>query len=212
MGMMGYYLLAGLVAYLVGAIPTGLLVARYKGIDIRSVGSGNIGATNVYRAVGKGWGLATFAADSLKGMLPTLLLPVVVENLTGRTTPDALALFCAACAVIGHVCPVYLGFKGGKGIATSAGALVVVGPLSVLIALVVFGILLRTTRYVSVGSMGGSLALIVSVWILYGSGDMIRPIVLTALGLLGIWRHRSNIRRLLDGTESRTRDRPVKEE
>jgi len=112
---------------------------------------------------------------------------------------------------MGHVWPVYLRFRGGKGVATSAGALVVVAPWAVLIALVVFGILLRTTRYVSVGSLGGSLALIVSVWILYDGGDMLRPVVLTALGLLGIWRHRSNIRRLMDGTESRTRDRRAKE-
>ena len=106
---MGYYLLAGLLAYLVGAIPTGLLIARHKGIDIRSVGSGNIGATNVFRSVGKGWGLATFAADALKGMLPTLLLPVIVEKGSGQTANDAFALFCAACTIVGHIWPVYLG-------------------------------------------------------------------------------------------------------
>lgn len=209
MGVMGYYLLAGLLAYLVGAIPTGLLIARHKGIDIRSVGSGNIGATNVFRSVGKGWGLATFAADALKGMLPTLLLPVIVEKWAGQTTNDAFALFCAACTIVGHVWPVYLGFRGGKGMATSAGALIVVAPWATMIALGVFAILLRSTRYVSVGSIGAAVALIVSCWMFYATGDLVRPVALTAVGLLGIWRHRSNIQRLREGTESRVGQKPM---
>ena len=209
MGVMGYYLLAGLLAYLVGAIPTGLLIARHKGIDIRSVGSGNIGATNVFRSVGKGWGLATFAADALKGMLPTLLLPVIVEKGAGQTTNDAFALFCAACTIVGHVWPVYLGFRGGKGMATSAGALIVVAPWATMIALGVFAILLRSTRYVSVGSIGAAVALIVSCWMFYADGDLVRPVALTAVGLLGIWRHRSNIQRLREGTESRVGQKPM---
>jgi acyl phosphate:glycerol-3-phosphate acyltransferase len=191
-----------LIAYLVGAIPNGLLLARLKGVDIRKVGSGNIGATNVLRAVGKPWGIATFALDALKGYLPAALLPGLFAP--GGQDPSFLSpVLCGVAAILGHNFPVYLKFKGGKGVATSAGVLLAIAPAAVGVGLAAWLLLFFATRYVAVASIGAAVVIPVAGWFLYARRGALVPAVLTLLGLLVVARHASNIRRLLDGTEHR---------
>ena len=190
-------LLALLAAYLLGSIPNGLLVARLKGIDIRKVGSGNIGATNVFRSVGKFWGILTFICDALKGLIPAWLFP----QLAGEPGA-ALGIFCGALAIAGHNWPIFLKFKGGKGVATSAGVLLGIAPAAVGIGLLSWLILFLSTRYVSVASIGAALVVPLAGWFLYRDG-LLLPITLTVLGLVTIVRHQANLRRLIAGTEHR---------
>jgi len=192
---------AGL-AYLVGAIPTGYLLARFKGVDIRKVGSGNIGATNVYRCVGKSWGIITFVLDFLKGYLPAALLPLLIQRWTGEPYNASLSVLCGCLAVAGHNWPVYLRFRGGKGMATGAGALLGFAPLVMLIGFVAWLVFFLTTRYVSLSSMLAAIVIAVSAWPLYTGHELI-PATLTFMCAVIIWRHKSNLRRLLAGTEYR---------
>lgn len=189
-------------AYLVGAIPTGFLIARCKGIDIRTVGSGNIGATNVLRSVGKGWGIITLILDALKGFIPAFVFPHVVQASDSLPSP-ALGLACACVAVMGHNWPIFLGFKGGKGIATSAGALLGVVPECVGIAFIAWIIVFCASRYVSLASITATIALVAWAWREEGAAHAWLPSVLTVLGAVAIWRHRDNIGRLAGGTENR---------
>lgn len=212
---------AGLIilGYLSGSIPFGLLVGRLKGVDIRTQGSGNIGATNAGRVLGRSFGYAVFTLDVLKGLLPTLLAGAVVRRTLIDAPPSAVlyALWVgvAAAAVLGHMFPVWLRFKGGKGVATSVGALLGVYPYFTIPALVVLGIwcvLTLTTRYVSVGSVGAALLFPVVFAIFSsmhrdswgGAGDLwplhVMCMIIAALIVI---RHRANIRRLMAGTESR---------
>ena len=194
-------LLAGLSAfsYLLGAIPTGLMLARIKGVDIRKVGSGNIGATNVFRSAGKTIGIVTLLLDILKGFIPAFFLP----QFLAPDIPNWAGLLFGALAIVGHNWPVYLKFKGGKGVATTAGMLLGVAPAAVGIALGVFLVLFLTTRYISVGSIAAAATVAGAGWLLYLDGGLLRPILLTVLGVLVILRHRTNIQRLLKGTENR---------
>ncbi len=182
--------------YLVGAVPFALLISRLKGVDIRQVGSGNVGATNVFRMVGKGLGVLTFACDVFKGFLPAYLFP---QLLTGA--PQDIGLLFGCAAIAGHNWPVYLRFKGGKGVATSVGVLLGVAPPAVGIGLAAWIIVFALTRYVSLASIAGAVAVPAAGWWLYGADGWLLPSVLTVLGLLVVWRHRSNIQRLLNGTE-----------
>lgn len=194
----------GLLAYLLGAIPCGYLIARIKGIDIRTVGSGNIGATNVFRSVGKGWGILTFVCDALKGWIPAGLFPVISSRLFGCDGGPALAVACAALAIAGHNWPVYLGFKGGKGIATSLGALIGIAPAAAGVGALCWIVLFLATRYVSVASIASAGSVVIASWLLYYQrGNLLLPIVLSLLGALAVWRHKANIRRLITGTEHR---------
>ena len=129
------YSVCGILAYLLGAIPFGLLIARARGVDIRAVGSGNIGATNVFRAVGKGWGILAFACDALKGFIPVSVFPLLAKTLGAFDGDAVLPLVCACLAIAGHNWPVYLRFKGGKGVATSVGALIGLAPVAAGIGL-----------------------------------------------------------------------------
>ncbi|RME41783.1 MAG: glycerol-3-phosphate acyltransferase [Deltaproteobacteria bacterium] len=184
-------------AYLIGAIPTGVILARMAGIeDIRKVGSGNIGATNVYRTAGRKLGLLTLLGDALKG-----LIPVLVTQAAGYA-PTTVALVAGA-AFLGHCYPVYLGFKGGKGVATALGILLVLSPLTVLCALVLFVALVGTTRYVSLGSISAAAAAPVLVLLFEDSSATFS--VTLFIAALVIWRHRANIDRLIKGTENRFR-------
>ncbi len=197
----------GLAAYLLGAVPFGLLLARARGVDIRAVGSRNIGATNVFRCVGKGWGTLTFVLDLGKGLAGTLLLPWLATCLLG-TEPagDGLRLLGGGLAVAGHNWPVYLGFRGGKGVATSAGMLLGLAPAACGLALVAWLLTFLALRYVSLASLTAALTLAVTVWLpalRKEHAGPLMPTVLTLLALLVIVRHRVNIRRLLAGTESR---------
>jgi len=194
----------GFGAYLIGAIPFGLLIARLKGVDIRKVGSGNIGATNVMRSVGKPWGIATFACDALKGYLPAALFPALGATLSpGFDSPELASVVSGVCAILGHNFPVYLAFKGGKGVATSAGALIGIAPLGVAIGLAVWAVFFFAFRYVSLASIVAALSIIATAWIVYRAGGLLIPVTLSILGALVIYRHKANIARLLAGTEHR---------
>jgi glycerol-3-phosphate acyltransferase PlsY len=191
------------LAYLLGAIPNGFLIAKAKGIDIRTVGSGNIGATNVYRSVSKALGILTFALDALKGAVPALLFPVLVTGCLNGEAPAWLPLLFGGLAIAGHTWPVYLKFKGGKGVATSAGALIGIAPGATGIGVLCWFVALVGTRYMSVASIAAAIAVPVAGWWLYREKGLALPLALGVLGLLIIWRHKGNIVRLMNGTESR---------
>lgn len=197
------YVAGGAASYLLGAIPFGLLVARARGVDIRKVGSGNIGATNVFRSVSKGLGILTFALDVAKGFIPAWLFPLAAAGAGFDVDRDALGVVCGLVAVAGHNWPAYLGFKGGKGIATSAGALLGFAPLATILGLGVWIAVFGLTRYVSVGSIAACAAVGAGSWWICGGRGVLIPTVLTILGAVGVWRHRGNVRRLLEGTEHR---------
>lgn len=193
--------LAAVLSYLAGAIPFGYLVARARGIDIRKAGSGNIGATNVYRCVGKSWGILTFILDFLKGYLPAAA-PLLFKQ-SGNDIPVVyLQLLFGCLAVAGHNWPVYLGFRGGKGMATGAGALLGFAPLIMLIGIVSWVVVFLATRYVSVASMLAAVGSVIAAWLAGRDGNAV-PIALTLMGAVIIWRHKSNLKRLLAGTEHR---------
>ena len=181
------------LAYLIGSIPFGLLIAKTKGVDIRTQGSGNIGATNVLRCLGKPLGITCFALDALKGYLPAALFPIL-----GLLDPTFGILFGAA-AILGHNFPVFLKFKGGKGVATSAGVLLGVAPLAVAAGLLTWVVVFYASGYVSLGSIVAALAVVITGWTT-GCGPVIAT-ALTLLGALTVWRHRENIKRLIAGTE-----------
>ncbi|MBQ9337074.1 MAG: glycerol-3-phosphate 1-O-acyltransferase PlsY [Lentisphaeria bacterium] len=195
------FILTVLLAYLVGSIPFGLLIGKLNGKDIRKEGSCNIGATNVTRVVGKWWGKLCFLCDFLKGFLPVFIVM--------RVYPDEglLIALTALAAMIGHIFPVYLGFKGGKGVSTAAGAALALCPAAVVFAGVVWVAVFLTSRYVSLASLAAALALPVLAWLLKFVADVPLPlpvgILLILFAVLTFWRHRSNIERLANGTESR---------
>ncbi len=194
---------AVLLAYLIGAIPFGLLIGLSRGIDVRTCGSGNIGATNVFRSVGKGWGSLALVLDALKGLLPALLLPLAVAAVTDAEPNHTLRLLCGCAAVAGHNWPLYLRFKGGKGIATTAGALIGIAPAALGIGLLAWVVLFALTRYVSLASMLAAVVIPAAAWWLCAADGVATPVTLTLLGVLAIWRHRANIGRLVAGTENR---------
>jgi glycerol-3-phosphate acyltransferase PlsY len=140
-----------IAAYFLGAVPFGLLVSKARGVDIRKVGSGNIGATNVFRSVGKSWGLLTLLLDALKGFLPAHLFPLAAAHMMTVPSPVWLPLACGCAAVVGLNWPVYIGFKGGKGIATTAGALLGFAPAPLGIGVLTFAVVFGLSRYVSLG-------------------------------------------------------------
>jgi len=198
------YLLTALGAYLLGSIPTGYLVARARGVDIRTVGSGNIGATNALRVLGKRAGITVLILDALKGFIAVAWLAEVLPPLFNLSIadPQAHQVLAGVCAVLGHNYTCWLRFKGGKGIATTAGVYLALAPLPLLIALGVFLLGLLLTRYVSVGSIAAAVALPVAVWMLKPHAILL-AVATTALGVLAIYKHAGNIQRLLAGTESR---------
>ena len=200
------------IAYLLGAIPFGFLISRTRGIDIRTVGSGNIGATNVLRSVGKPWGILTLILDALKGLIPAALFPVLAQKLPGIESPEIMSLTCGCAAIMGHNYPIYLKFKGGKGIATTAGALIGIAPLALLVGLVTFAVTFGISRMVALGSIMAALIIPVAAWFFYRSEGLLIPIVLTILGALAVWRHRANIGRIVNGTENRIESGKNKQE
>lgn len=197
------YILTALGAYLLGSVPTGFLVAKTRGIDIRTVGSKNMGATNVFRTLGKGPGVLVLFVDGLKGFAAAAWLCQLAVQLSPATTGPGFTLNVVAgiCAVLGHNYTCWLGFKGGKGIATTAGVYFALAPLSVSIALGCWIISLLATRYVSIASIVAAVVLAVAVWLTKDSGLL--GIVTTVLCSLAIYKHKANIQRLLAGTENR---------
>ncbi len=223
--------LCPLIAFLLGSVPFGLFIARLKGIDIRQHGSGNIGATNVLRVVGKKYGITCLLLDALKGFIPVAIALNLVQiegrkvgvplpglddlalhlpaakQLTGQLVHVLTALF----AILGHNYSPWVGFKGGKGIATSAGVLLALMPFGVILLIVIWVLLFLTSRYVSVASIGAAAAL--PLVTLYGSwthgriqdGTWNKPLFVFSIiiAALAIWKHRANIQRLMNGTENR---------
>jgi glycerol-3-phosphate acyltransferase PlsY len=181
-------------SYLLGSIPTGLLLGKAYGIDVRKEGSGNIGATNLYRTVGRKVGVMTLVGDCLKGMLP--VLAVKYSGL-----PSEYAAWVGLAAFCGHVFSVFLRFKGGKGVATALGVFLALSPLAVSVALAVFVALMLIWRYVSLGSIAAAAAMPLAVWFLGGGRSLI--VVTMLIAVVVIIRHTENIKRLLAGTESR---------
>ncbi len=194
-----------LISYLIGSVPAGYLAGRVAGIDIRKVGSGNIGATNVLRVLGKRYGYPVFLFDFAKGTA-AVEISILIFNSThhAEVSRELCAILAGVSSVIGHSYPVWLGFKGGKGVATSFGVVFGLIPLAALIAVMVWLIIFGTTRYVSVASMTAALALPVTVLVmlyvklLSGLTLLLFSICLAAIV---IWRHRSNLSRLMSGTE-----------
>lgn len=201
------YPAAALTAYLIGAIPFGYVI--YYALtkqDVRKVGSGNIGATNVGRLLGFRFFILVFLLDMLKGLLPTIGVPWLFARL-GWDAPDELAVAAALGAIVGHNFPIYLGFKGGKGVATSLGALLALQPLACGVATVAFFAVFLPSHYVSLSSMTGGLAF-AAAYFLRTAGPWAREhramsLLVTAVVVLLFVRHRKNIGRLLAGTENR---------
>jgi acyl phosphate:glycerol-3-phosphate acyltransferase len=199
------WLLIVVLSYLIGSIPWGYLFARSKGIDIRQHGSGNIGAANVLRVMGKKWGYLVFLCDFSKGFLSvklgSLIAAFFLVNLVLGSVIAAIA------CVLGHDYPIWLGFKGGKGIATLAGAVLVLFPPLVFVSFGVIWIaVFLIGRYTSLASISAAVALPISVPLIVAKTetDFLLLVCFSVLmGALAIWRHRSNIARLLNGTENR---------
>ena len=181
-------------AYLLGSVPTGLLLARAFGVNIRETGSGNIGATNVYRTMGRKIGILTLVGDCLKGLIPVLVAKWL-------DLPDVWVAAIGLAAFLGHVYTVFLRFKGGKGVATALGVFLGTTPLSLLGALAVFVLVLYRWRYVSAASMAAALVVPIIVTISTGKPELIA--MSSAIAAIVIFRHRENIARLRAGTESK---------
>lgn len=195
-----FLVLASILTFLIGGIPFGLLVGMSRGVDLRREGSGNIGATNAYRVLGKGYGLAVFALDFLKGYLPVYFSGLIMTE-SGLPT-DLMLVVIGLSAVLGHNFSPFLGFKGGKGMATSAGILLAWFPLSLGICLLVWLVTFLASRYVSLASILASISLPVASLLTVPD----QPSFLVAsflLGMMGVWKHRTNIQRLREGTEHR---------
>jgi glycerol-3-phosphate acyltransferase PlsY len=193
-----------ILGYLIGAIPCGVIVSRLsRGIDVREHGSGSMGMTNVMRTVGRKAGLLVLIADLLKGAsVVALAWPIIGSG------SDTFAWGCAAggvAAVIGHSWPIYVGFRGGRGIATGFGALLVICWPVALISLAVFGIVVGVSRYISLGSIMAAITMLLSMipFVVYDKEHVASIVFASVVAAIVIFRHRGNIRRLSSGTESK---------
>ncbi len=200
----GTLVLIAAVAYLLGSIPFGLILVRVvRGEDVRQSGSGNIGATNVARTGGAKLGVATLVLDALKGYAGVAFANAVSHRETSMDVGLAAAL-AALCAILGHVFPVWLKFRGGKGVATAVGAFIGLAPRAVLVVLAIFLIIVAISRYVSLGSVVASAVFPILAYFLYrGTSTIADLLVMFAASLLIIFKHKANIGRLLKGTENR---------
>jgi acyl phosphate:glycerol-3-phosphate acyltransferase len=198
------YLVLAVTAYLLGSIPFGLIIVRIvRGEDVRLTGSGNIGATNVARSGGAKLGIATLVLDGLKGYLAVRIASIVSHQSPGVDLGLAMSL-AALCAILGHVFPVWLKFRGGKGVATAVGAFIGLAPRAVLVVLAIFLVIVLISRYVSLGSIVASATFPLLAFFFYRSESSPAGFaVMLCASLLIILKHKANIRRLLDGTENR---------
>ena len=194
-------------SYLLGSIPFGYLAGRLQGIDIRQAGSCNVGATNVVRLLGKRYGYPVFALDVLKGFAAVKISMLMA---TGRppewNSPEIFGILAAMCSVLGHLYPPWLKFKGGKGVATSAGALLALTPVSTLIGVAIWIIVFWLTRYVSLASITAAVVLPIVILVVSSPDQNKRkPLVCSSICVAAVvvWRHRSNLSRLIRGTEPR---------
>ena len=238
--MLPSYLLSALLGYLLGSIPTGYLVGRSRGLDIREHGSGNIGATNVVRVLGKKPGYFVFVCDMLKGLFSSLAGTWLVEaalllgfgsllgnqsfhSLPAQTQQGVMAeaarqgilggIVAALACILGHNFPVWLKFRGGKGVATTVGVLLGLMPAAIGVSAVIWAASFYAFRYVSLASLLGAAALPVTVWFLttrHGNPGLDNPLLWFSLAAAALifWRHRANIQRLLNGTEARFGRKP----
>jgi acyl phosphate:glycerol-3-phosphate acyltransferase len=194
-------------SYLLGSIPFGYLAGRIAGIDIRSCGSGNVGATNVIRTLGKGYGYPVFGADFLKGFSAVKMSIFIATRVQPEwISSEMFGIAAAISSVLGHSFPVWLRFKGGKGVATSAGALFGLAPLAALVGMAIWILTFLLTRYVSVASIVAAAALpliiLITTWLSQTTGKLLFYSSV-CLAAVVIWRHRSNLSRLMSGTEPR---------
>ena len=204
-------LVTALVAYLLGSIPAGYLAGKAKGIDIRTVGSGNIGATNAFRILGKTAGTIVLIADGLKGwvavaVVPGLIYQLVFPNARDQA-PEYLRIIAGIVAILGHNYTCWLKFKGGKGVATSAGVLAALVPLAFVISLATWILVCLITRYVSVASIVAAVVLPFATWLAHRySTPMI--VISGVMAALVIYKHKANISRLMNGTENKIGRKP----
>ena len=196
-----------LAAYLVGGIPFGFLIGKMRGVDVRTVGSKNIGATNVFRTVGKKWGVLAFACDVLKGLIPTLLAKQWA--LDPELPPDGswFPLVVGVMCVVGHMLTPYMKFRGGKGVATAFGMLLGLAPALVGTAFALFAVVFALSHYISLGSISAAAFLMVAVWFpilgTEGGRNLPQCVLVTLMAAFVIFKHRANIGRLISGTESK---------
>lgn len=188
-------------AYLTGSIPFGFLIGKSRGVDVRTVGSKNIGATNVYRTVGHKWGFLAFFCDFLKGCAPTLLCASFSrETWWTPELPVAVGLAC----VIGHTLTCFMKFRGGKGVATAFGMLMALCPVLVSLAFLLFVVTVWISHYISLGSCLAAGAMAIAIWFDWPKEYvLLLKIVMTLLGVFIIYKHKSNIQRLIQGNENR---------
>ena len=202
-------ILAGvpLLAYLLGSLPTGYIAGRLVGVDIRKVGSGNVGATNVTRALGKRFGYPVFLVDFAKGLAAVMLAVIMAKAAQSSAQfVDLCAAIGAICSLMGHSYSIWLGFRGGKGVATLMGALFGINWITALIVCVVWIVVFEATRYVSLASIAAAVALPIALAIMLFLKELPTPIPLYfsfCLGAIVVVRHRSNLSRLVKGTEPR---------
>lgn len=192
---------AVILSYVSGSIPSAWLAGRWRGVDLRAHGSGNLGATNVLRVLGARIGLLVFAVDIAKGALPVWLLPGLT-NASGDTRVW-IAVACGVAAIVGHIRPLFLGFsKGGKGVATACGVFLALAPLQTLLSLMIFTVVVLSSGYVSLASLTAALSLPVLIAVSLGVRS---PLVIVSLivATFVFWTHRANIQRLRDGSEYR---------
>ncbi len=211
-GTVFLYIMIFLSSYLIGSIPWAYLIGRIYGIDLRKEGSGNIGATNVTRVIGKFWGRVCFLLDMIKGFLPVFIVTMLIKQQIIADIDDLAQIIAAGGAVIGHMFCVFLRFKGGKGVSTSAGCLLAMAPYSFAISGTVWVIVFLIGRYVSLASIAAAAVLPVSATffsMMKVNGKAIYPVsiyilvFLYILAMLAILKHTSNIKRLINGTEHR---------
>jgi glycerol-3-phosphate acyltransferase PlsY len=188
-------------AFLTGSIPWSYIIGRMKGADIRRSGSGNTGATNLFRVCGRGAGLTGLVLDAAKGAVPVLAASRGVMQLA-PPAGDWIVAVSGICAVLGHVFSPWLRFRGGKGVATTLGVLLVLSPLSLLAGVLVFAVVLLATRYVSLGSISAALAVVPAVFV-FQPGSLPVQVIICVVAALILVRHRSNIVKLLKGEENR---------
>ncbi|MBZ0190889.1 MAG: glycerol-3-phosphate 1-O-acyltransferase PlsY [Candidatus Kuenenia stuttgartiensis] len=196
-------IISPVISYFIGSIPFGFIIARVaKGIDIREAGSGNPGATNVWRVMGKKYGILVFILDMMKGFLPVLIFDYV----TSGQSRSLYAILCGTGVILGHTFPVFLGFKGGKAAATGCGVFLWLAPLPLFISVAAWLLTTFISRYVSLGSMVSTVVLVISIILLnnepFGSGLSL-TLFSIFISLFLIFRHKSNIKRIINGTENK---------
>ena len=199
--------LIAIVSYFIGSVPLGFIVGRLSGVDIRKSGSGNIGATNVLRVLGKKYGYAVFFLDALKGFAAVRIAHALVAAVPAASVyTDLFALLGAVICVVGHAFPIWLKFRGGKGVATSAGVIIGLMPLAAIIVFPIWFIVFEISRYVSVASICAAISLPITIALFLKFKVMDSTVLLyfsILLALVVVWQHRSNFSRLLNGTEQR---------